>query len=152
MSEQQVNAGTLTLGEGVTISGKIHAAGRVQVYGTVKGEIEADDIAVGKTGRVEGSLSARNVDIRGEVGDTVVAREQIVIRATAVVTGTVTYQTIQIESGARIDGHLRRSDSVVAVSTSLPATGSAGGDGYLVEPRLLRRQSTEPGDGDQSVV
>ncbi|MGC4075543.1 MAG: polymer-forming cytoskeletal protein [Rubrivivax sp.] len=132
MSEQQVTAGTLTLGEGVTISGKINAAGRVQVFGTVKGEIEADDIAVGKTGRVEGSLSARNVDIRGEVGETIVAREQIVIRSTAVVTGTVTYQTIQIEGGARIDGHLRRSDSAAPPPAPAPAV--------------------EPGDADQGAV
>lgn len=133
MSEQQVTAGTLTLGEGVTISGKINAAGRVQVFGTVKGEIEADDIAIGKTGRVEGSLSARNVDIRGEVGETIVAREQIVIRATAIVTGTVTYQTIQIEGGARIDGHLRRSDAAAAAA---PAQAPA----------------VEPGDADQGAV
>ncbi|MBK1688742.1 bactofilin family protein [Rubrivivax gelatinosus] len=135
MSEQQVTAGTLTLGEGVTISGKINAAGRVQVFGTVKGEIEADDIAIGKTGRVEGSLSARNVDIRGEVGETIVAREQIVIRATAVVTGTVTYQTIQIEGGARIDGHLRRSD----------AAGAAA-------PVPAQAPAVEPGDADQGAV
>ncbi|MBZ8140968.1 hypothetical protein CLD22_13785 [Rubrivivax gelatinosus] len=133
MSEQQVTAGTLTLGEGVTINGKINASGRVQVFGTVKGEIEADDVAVGKTGRVEGSLSARNVDIRGEVGETIVAREQIVIRSTAIVTGTVTYQTIQIEGGARIDGHLRRSD------TAVPAVP--------VQP-----PEPEPGHADQGAV
>ena len=99
--------GVLVIGEGVRLTGKIEAPGAVHVHGFVDGEVVASDINVGQSGRIEGSLSAQNVDLRGYAGDTVSAAKHVTIRSSATVVGNIKYQTIEIESGARIEGNLQ---------------------------------------------
>lgn len=99
--------GVLVIGEGVRLTGKIEAPGAVYVHGFVDGEVIASDINIGQSGRVEGSLSAQNVDLRGYAGDSVNAAKHVTIRSSATVVGNIKYQTIEIESGARIEGNLQ---------------------------------------------
>jgi cytoskeletal protein CcmA (bactofilin family) len=98
----------LTIGEGVLIEGKVSAPGTVHIHGHVTGDVQAADVLVGATGRVDGSLTADDVDVRGRVGDSVRASNRVTIRATAWVHGKLRYQTLQIEGGARIDGNLQQ--------------------------------------------
>lgn len=99
-------SGVLVIGEGVRLTGKIEAPGSVHIHGVVDGEVIASDIHIGQSGRVEGSMSAQNVDLRGHAGDTVNAAKHVTIRSSATVMGCIKYQTIEIESGAKIEGNL----------------------------------------------
>lgn len=98
----------LIVGEGVKLSGEVDTPGLVRVHGTIEGNVVGDEVRVGATGRVKGSLTGRSVDIEGEVSEKVVAKT-LALRATAVVHGDVEYETVEIEAGARIDGNLHRS-------------------------------------------
>ena len=105
-------AGSLIIGEGVRLNGKIEAPGSVQVNGAIEGDVSAQDIRIGASGRVNGSLSAQNIDLAGHAGQSISAIKHPVIRSGATVTGNIKYQTIEIESGARIEGSLESNDRV----------------------------------------
>lgn len=109
---QEFETGSLIIGEGVRLNGKIEAPGLVQVHGAVEGDVSAQDIRIGVSGRVNGSLSAQNIDLAGHAGQSISAIKHLVIRSGATVTGEIKYQTIEIESGARIEGSLESNDRV----------------------------------------
>ena len=109
---QDWEAGSLIIGEGVRLNGKIDAPGSVLVNGAVEGDVSAQDIRIGASGRINGSMSAQNIDLAGHAGQTIAAVKHLVIRAGATVVGSIKYQTIEIESGARIEGSLESNDRV----------------------------------------
>ncbi len=109
---QDWEAGSLIIGEGVRLNGKIDAPGSVLVNGAVEGDVSAQDIHIGASGRINGSLSAQNIDLAGHAGQTIAALKHLVIRSGATVIGSIKYQTIEIESGARIEGSLESNDRV----------------------------------------
>lgn len=102
--------GVLMIGEGVRLNGKIEAPGCVHAHGVVDGEVVASEVHVGQSGRIEGSISAQNVDVFGYVGDSVSASKSVSVRSGATVVSNIKYQTIEIESGARIEGSLQSMD------------------------------------------
>ncbi len=121
MQQGQVPEGSLTIGHGVCINGKVVAPGRLEVHGLLEGEVEADEILIGTQGRVEGRMTARIIEVSGGAGEAIVARESIKIRSTASVRGQVRYSSIEIEAGAEIRGSVERIDATAA------AAATAGG-------------------------
>ncbi|TMW74523.1 polymer-forming cytoskeletal protein [Thauera sp. UPWRP] len=109
---QDRDVGSLIIGEGVRLNGKIDAPGTVLVNGAIEGDVAAQDIRIGVSGRVNGSLTAQNIDLAGQAGQTIAAVKHLVIRAGATVTGNIKYQSIEIETGARIEGTLESNDRV----------------------------------------
>lgn len=65
---QDCEAGSIIIGEGVRMSGKIEAPGTVLVNGVIDGDVAAQEICIGASGRVSGSLSAQNIDLAGQAG------------------------------------------------------------------------------------
>ena len=125
----------LIVGEGVSLTGELEAPGLITLHGTVHGNARGDDIRVGPTGCVKGSVEGRNVDIEGEVSEKVVAKT-LALRATAAVHGDVEYETIEIEAGARIDGVLKSSAPVKENDSSE----------YINAEQLIDRLSTAQSD------
>lgn len=115
---QDWEPGSLIIGEGVRLNGKIDAPGTVIVNGAIEGDVAAQDIRLGETGRVSGSLCAQNIDLAGHAGQSISAVKHLIIRAGATVSGNIKYQTIAIESGARIEGSLESNDRVERSKTS----------------------------------
>lgn len=120
----------LIVGEGVSLTGEVEEPGLITLHGTIHGNAFGDDVRVGPTGCVKGSIEGRNVDIEGQVSEKVVAKT-LALRSTAAVHGDVEYETIEIEAGARIDGVLRN---------SAPATENAPA-GYIDAEQLIDRLS-----------
>ena len=71
--------------------------------GTLEGDISCDQLTIDATGQVTGKITAKAAVIDGRVdGDILVERLQI--KSRAIVKGTLSYQTIQVDEGAQIDG------------------------------------------------
>lgn len=133
------------VGEGVTLTGQVDAPGLVKVHGTIEGSLVGDEVRVGATGRIKGSLTGRKVDLEGEVGEKVVAKT-LALRATASVHGDVEYETIEIEAGARIDGNLHRAGPDSAANAD-------SASGYIDAEQLAERlapddEADKPGQGE----
>jgi len=98
----------LMIGEGVSITGTISLAGAIYVYGNVNGEIVAREIYVGSGGKVTGEVKVELADIRGEVANSIQAKETLIVRSTGKVSGIISYQSIEIENGGMVDGTIEK--------------------------------------------
>lgn len=96
----------LTVGTGVVISGSVEVPGKLSLAGSMLGTLKAGSITIGTGGRFEGTLTARNLDLHGEAGDTLEVTERVILRATSSFTGTLRYRELEIERGARVQGKL----------------------------------------------
>lgn len=98
--------GNLVVGQGAKIKGDIQAPGVVTIAGTVTGNLRGKAVQVTQSGRVEGELYGDEVEVEGFVSDALTARQNLRVRSSAQVMGTVHYGSIEIQNGARIDGQL----------------------------------------------
>lgn len=121
----------LIVGEGVTLTGEVEVPGLLKLHGTIEGNVLGDDVRVGATGCIKGSVKGRNIDIEGDVREKVTSKT-LTLRSTASVRGDVEYETIEIEAGARIEGGLHSIDS----SEGTPDTA-----GYVNAEQLIERLS-----------
>jgi len=106
----------LLIGEGVHITGNISMQGAIHVYGNLSGEIIAQEIHIGNTGKVNGEIRVSFADIRGEVTNSIHVKETLIVRSTGKISGTITYQSLEIEHGGIIDGNIEKNSSVKVIS------------------------------------
>ena len=76
------------------------------ISGEVAGDIHGDDVTVGETGKVTGTVSARNLSVHGEVNGQL-RGETVALYATARITGDITQKNLVIAEGAQFDGRVR---------------------------------------------
>ena len=100
--------GTLLVGKGVIIKGGIIATGAVHVYGEVNGEITAKEITVGISGKVTGDVRVDVADIQGEVLNLLEVRQTLIVRSNGRISGTISYQSLEIEHDGYIEGHIEK--------------------------------------------
>jgi cytoskeletal protein CcmA (bactofilin family) len=117
MSDQNEQKGNIFIGEGVTVSGNFNIPGRAVVNGTLNGELSADELMVGKAGKLLGQISARNADIHGETHDTLTTSSHLVIRSTGRVHGKASYGELEIERGGLVTGTIVPADAPVPAVT-----------------------------------
>ena len=96
--------------KGLVVTGDLISDGEIQIDGIVKGNIRAEIITIGETSHVTGDVDAENITIRGKVDGNITGCN-VAISETASVKGDVTNSSLQIEPGAKIDGHCRHSDT-----------------------------------------
>lgn len=91
------------IGVGVTVTGKIHSPGFVQIEGTVQGEVRANTLVINSGSVVQGDVFADSVLVRGKIVGNVRGRD-VQLRATGHVEGTIFHKVLAIETGAVFDG------------------------------------------------
>lgn len=103
--KQQVSNELTLIAANTTFEGKIKTEGSIRVDGKFIGEIAAKaNAAVGLTGSVEGTLSARNVTVAGRVTGTVIASEKLVLEGKSVMQGDIRAAKLVVDEGAMFDG------------------------------------------------
>ncbi len=99
------------IGVDTRVEGNIHFAGGLRVDGTVIGTItEPNDqpstLILSELGRIEGAITASKVVVNGTVVGPVKAAQFIELQTKARVTGDVYYNTLEMHTGAVIEGKL----------------------------------------------
>ncbi len=97
------------IGGDVTISGNISASVDLHVDGVVDGDIGCAALVQGPDSRITGHVTADSARLAGLVDGSITAKT-LVIESTARITGDVSYATLTLEPGSRIDGRLTHSD------------------------------------------
>ena len=93
------------IGAGTTVEGKIRTQGSIRIDGKLTGEVHAaENLAVGLTGEIEGSVNARNITIGGNVKGNITSVEKLVLEGKSVVRGDVKAARLVIDEGAMFDG------------------------------------------------
>lgn len=117
------------IGAGTDIHGNITFTGGLRIDGHVRGNVIAIDdkpstVVLSEKARVEGEIRVSHVVVNGTVVGPIIGAEYLELQPKAVVTGDVSYRTIEIHLGAVLQGRLlheeaARSDKVVQLK---PAT------------------------------
>ncbi|MDR1331151.1 MAG: polymer-forming cytoskeletal protein [Tannerella sp.] len=100
------NGGVLNvLAVGTTVKGSVVTVSDFRLDGRIEGDITCSGkIVIGQKGSIKGNIVSDNAEILGEVEGTVKIKEKLVFKSTAVVTGDIHIQTLEIEPGARFNG------------------------------------------------
>ncbi len=99
------------IGTGTTVEGKIKSQGSIRIDGKLQGEVFANEnIFIGESGDVDGSLQARNITIGGKVKGVVTATEKLVLETKSQVHGEVKAAKLVIDEGAVFDGKCTMAD------------------------------------------
>jgi cytoskeletal protein CcmA (bactofilin family) len=137
----QIEARTLIVGAGMSVSGTITACDRLVAEGTVDAKLDGcQQVIVAQSGVFRGTVSTDHADVHGRFEGELVVQKRLLVRATGHVAGTVSYGEIEIECGGKIAGQIKPHDR--AASSSKPAqtgyvpltgkpheSGSAGSSG-----------------------
>jgi len=100
------------LGADTSIKGDITATADLHVDGRVEGDIVCATLVQGESSEVVGGIRAECARLAGLVRGSVSARDLVVLK-TARIHGDVRYDTLTIEQGALVDGHLSPRDTHV---------------------------------------
>jgi cytoskeletal protein CcmA (bactofilin family) len=109
------------IGPDVLITGNISAKVDLHVDGRVDGDISCASLVQGEASTIHGAIHAEAARLSGTVNGSVDARE-LIITATAHVTGDISYETITIEQGGHVDGQFRHRSK--AATPASPALGN----------------------------
>lgn len=89
---------------GCRIIGTVTASGHVRVEGSVDGAVRARSVTIGPSGRLEGSLQARDAIVAGRVDGDAHATHHLRVLASSALTGSLRCRRLVLEAGAHFDG------------------------------------------------
>lgn len=89
------------------IIGNLSTDGEMQVDGSIEGDVTSQALTVGEKASISGEIVSDDVEIHGSVSGKIRARK-IKLAKTAKVIGDIWHEVLSIESGAYIEGQLKR--------------------------------------------
>lgn len=120
------------IAKGLRVTGEIEGDQDLSIAGEVSGSVflPNSEILVGSTAGVHADITARVIDVEGNVTGDLTALERVVIRGSSVVTGDVVSPQVQLEEGCRFKGSVQM--RVPDVQREPPArSGQYGGPGAV---------------------
>ena len=99
------------IGADTRVEGDIHFSGGLRVDGQIKGNVtepadQASTLILSEHGSIEGSVTASKIVINGKVICNVKAAQFIELQAKASIKGDVNYKSLEMHTGAVIEGKL----------------------------------------------
>ena len=89
------------VGANVELKGSLKNQGAIHIHGRVTGDIVSDGLVViGETAVISGPVTAKRVDVSGQVHGSINAEEQIEPQPKSVVRGDLTTARLSIKPGA----------------------------------------------------
>jgi cytoskeletal protein CcmA (bactofilin family) len=107
-SEAKNDTKRLTVGRGISLNGKISFCDRLVIDGKVEAELEdCHTLEVTENGTFKGAAEITGAEISGHYEGSLTVRENLLIRSTGRVSGTVRYGKLHIEDGGEINGDVK---------------------------------------------
>ena len=120
------------VGNDTRIVGKVSVKGTIRIDGIVEGDVQADWVVVGETGKILGNTRTRGMVVGGSVEGNIEATETVELREKATMVGEIDTPKLGISEGAVFDGRARMKNDAEPAGTqegnirSLIPTKSAG--------------------------
>jgi len=107
-NEAKNDSKRLTVGRGISLNGKISFCDRLVIDGKVEAELEdCHTVEVTENGTFKGAAEITGAEISGHYDGSLTVRENLLIRSTGRVSGTVRYGKLHIEDGGEINGDVK---------------------------------------------
>ena len=98
----------LTVGRGISLKGKISSCDRLVIEGNVEAELEnCRTVEVSESGTFKGAAEIAGAEISGHYEGSLTVHDNLLVRATGRVSGTVRYGRLHIEDGGEINGEFK---------------------------------------------
>ena len=111
------------IGNGVKLKGEITDADEVQIDGSADVTVSTDNLIVGSTGNLKGTIQADNADVWGNIDGDIKISGTLTVQEQGSVSGNVEYQNLQIKLGGKIKGDVKVSEKVKKI-TDAPTLNS----------------------------
>jgi len=121
------------IGDGTRIVGQVIVKGTIRIDGIVEGDLHADWVVVGETGKVVGNIRSRGVVVGGSIEGNIEATETVELTGKASMTGEICAPKLTVSEGAVFNGRSRMKGETEPseaqdgkVRTLIPAKGTTG--------------------------
>lgn len=105
MADKQQSTELTLIATNTVFEGKLKTEGSIRIDGKFLGDIAAKaNAAVGATGTIDGTLSARTITVAGKISGKVTAEEKLVLESKSVVHGDIRAAKLVVDEGAMFDG------------------------------------------------
>ena len=125
MANPAASLESVVIADGVTVKGVFFIPSKAVVNGIIEGDLTAEEVLIGPTGKITGRISAKVIDVRGQLHNTVVSEKSLIIRSTGKITGKIHYVEIEIEKGGEIEGTLTQATEGTLNAASILNNGPA---------------------------
>ena len=112
------------IGNGVKLKGEITDADEVQIDGSADVTVSADNLIIGSTRNLKGTIQAENADVWGNIDGDLKVSGTLTIQEEGSVSGSVEYHNLQIKLGGKIKGDVKVSEKVIKI-TDAPTLDSS---------------------------
>ena len=102
------------VGGDTRIAGEVRVKGTIRIDGIVEGDVQADWVVVGETGKILGNTRTRGMVVGGSVEGNIEATETVELREKATMAGEIRAPKLAISEGAVFDGRARMKDDAEA--------------------------------------
>ena len=109
-----------TIGEDLTITGDVTSKGELHLNGQVQGDVHCIALVLGESAKLEGSVVAEDVMVRGHLIGSVRAL-RVTLEAKSHVEGNLVHKTLSIEQGTHFEGESRPSEDPLASNPEVAA-------------------------------
>jgi len=100
------------IGNGVKMIGEITDADNVQIDGNADVTMNTDNLVVGGTGDLKGTITSHNADVWGKLDGEVKVGGTLTIQEQGSVSGSIEYENLQIKLGGKIKGDVKVSEKI----------------------------------------
>lgn len=121
------------VGDGTTVAGQVSVKGTIRVDGIVEGDVHADWVVVGETGKILGNTRTRGMVVGGSVEGNIEAAETVELMGKSSMVGEIHTPKLAIAEGAVFDGRSRMKGETESsgepegnVRTLIPTKGAPG--------------------------
>jgi len=98
----------LIVGRDISLNGKIASCDRLIVEGKVEAELQdCHTIEIAECGTFKGAAEIENAEISGRYEGSLTVRDNLLIKSTGHVSGTIRYGRVAIERGGEINGDVK---------------------------------------------
>ena len=104
------------IGNGGKMKGEINSADEVQIDGEADVTMSTDNLVVGGTGNLKGTISSHNADVCGKLDGALKVGGTLTIQEQGMVSGNIEYQNLQIKLGGQIRGEIKVSEKIKNIS------------------------------------
>ena len=106
----------VVIGNGVKMKGEITDADEVQIDGHADVIMNTDNLVVGGTGDLKGTITSHNCDLWGKLDGEIKVGGTLTIQEQGYVSGNIEYQNLQIKLGGQIKGEVKVSEKIKKIS------------------------------------
>ncbi len=124
------------IGNGVKLKGEITDADEVQIDGSADITVSADNLIIGSTGNLKGTIQTANADVWGDIDGDLKVSGTLTIQEQGSVSGSVEYQSLQIKLGGKIKGDVKASDKIKKITDPPKSDNSSSLQDIIKEQKI----------------